>query len=674
MGGSISHVLHSPGTLININSSQKVSDMTRELIYELFDVLKANPRVSVQKIDGLLIRIPKNENILVVSDSSGYNVLQKCVGVNNVEMVKWILNRSHSLDINRGACSLPLHIACLRGFEDIVDMLLKNGARVDLEGRMCWPAANHNVNCEERSKIRPIDDITPSLDRTSDKLQNAIYYAIDGDQPDILDMLIQRGDETWLPWQRKRPLLHLACERGAWQCVQFLIGERADEINQCYDEYYPIHYAVLHDVKFVEKLLQAGAIATVRTATQQMTCLHVLFLLGKKSSEDALLATKLLLDHGLRELINEPDSLGNTPLHALIVRYALEEARFGLDQDYIPWSKWDMLHIVRFMLQQGGRPSINQPGNSALACVLRHVRDFEFRYELLSMLLQEGGDPNMNGRDGSVPLMVCLVPLINKDLLFNFTHNMKVFYLNCVRNLLKHGANPNCSSRTNLTPLHVLMFVAGGYMGLTQSDEKDSSFSFIRQLLEVLLRHDLDPNVKFSSRTQHILLSLLELVLSARNPGDLDYIYDLSLTLIQFGADPNVNICMNEPMICHSQSSFFLKKSSNKVLYYYIQWLCRKEHLLLDPEKRFARIIRLYSMCMDHKELYSCLKVLYTQSAIVPVRTSLCCTLKELYSSPRTLLQQCRVVIYKQLNRAPAKYINKLPLPPPLIKYLLNFE
>ena len=33
------------------------------------------------------------------------------------------------------------------------------------------------------------------------------------------------------------------------------------------------------------------------------------------------------MDHGLRDLINEPDSLGNTPLHALIVRYALEERR-----------------------------------------------------------------------------------------------------------------------------------------------------------------------------------------------------------------------------------------------------------------------------------------------------------------------------------------------------------
>jgi len=42
------------------------------------------------------------------------------------------------------------------------------------------------------------------------------------------------------------------------------------------------------------------------------------------------------------------------------------------------------------------------------------------------MLLQEGGNPNVVGRDGSVPLMVCLVPLINKDPLHHFTHNMKV--------------------------------------------------------------------------------------------------------------------------------------------------------------------------------------------------------------------------------------------------------
>ena len=67
----------------------------------------------------------------------------------------------------------------------------------------------------------------------------------------------------------------------------------------------------------------------MRTSTQLMTALHVLLLQGKKSAEDTLQTAKLLMDHGLRELINEPDSLGNTPLHALIVRYALEVIKLG---------------------------------------------------------------------------------------------------------------------------------------------------------------------------------------------------------------------------------------------------------------------------------------------------------------------------------------------------------
>ena len=109
-----------------------------------------------------------------------------------------------------------------------------------------------------------------------------------------------------------------------------------------------------------------------------------------------------------------------------------------------------MLHIVRYLLQNGARPSINHTRNSALACVLRHVNDWEFRYDLLHMLLQEGGDPNVEGRDGSVPLMVCLVSLLHRDILHHFTHTMKVCYLNCVRILCKYGANPNCTSRSNL--------------------------------------------------------------------------------------------------------------------------------------------------------------------------------------------------------------------------------
>ena len=51
--------------------------------------------------------------------------------------------------------------------------------------------------------------------------------------------------------------------------------------------------------------------------------------MAKKTAEDTLQTVKLLMDNGLRVLINEADSLGNTPLHVLIARYALEERKLA---------------------------------------------------------------------------------------------------------------------------------------------------------------------------------------------------------------------------------------------------------------------------------------------------------------------------------------------------------
>ena len=215
----------------------------------------------------------------------------------------------------------------------------------------------------------------------------------------------------------------------------------------------------------------------------------------------------------------------------------------------------------------------------------------------------------------------------------------------------------------------------------------------------ILLQHGLDPNVRFSQRTQHILLSLMDMVMNARSPADLDHVYALTLTLLQYRADPNVHIATTEPMICHSQSSVFLKKSSHQVLYYYVQVfykeiikkrnseltfgfvfftflqvILRREELLLDPEQRYARIIILYYMAMEHRPLYACLKLLYSQAGLVPMRSALCRLIRQLYSHPRSLKQMCRVTIYNAVGRCSALSVNKLPLPGPLKEYLLSFD
>lgn len=672
MGGAVSHFFQSGSALLTAGNHRGCSDQARAKIRIVFDALRANPRVTVQRLENLLSQIPKSENILAVHNEEGYNLLQKVVAINNVDILRWILSRNP--DLNRGACSFPLHIACLKGHEDCVELLLKHGARIDVEARMCWPGP-HNQNCEERGKHYAEDDCI--ADRSSDKLQSAICYAIDGDQVEILELLMQQGEDHWLPWQQKRPLLHIACERGAWNCVKYLVCERSVEINQCYDEYYPIHQAALQPSKFLELLIQYGADTNVCTATQQLTLLHLVFLLGRKSTEDTLNTCKLLLDHGLRELINKPDSLGNTPLHGLIVRYALEEARYGYDSDIQPWNKWDVLHLARYLLRNGASPSINQAGNSALACVLRHVRDWEFRYEMLNMLLQAGGNPNIVGRDGSVPLMVCLVPLINKDPLNHFTHTMKVCYLNCVRILLKHGANPNCSSRSNLTPLHVLVFSASETMTLGRDAEQN--MEFIRSLLVLLLQHGLDTSIRVSPRTQHILQALLDMVQASRVPSDLQQVYNFTLTFLQYGANPDLCVASTATK-CETSvaSSIYLRAAGNNpVLYHYVIMVSRKEDLMADPMQRFASLIWLYYLSMGHKQVYATLAALLRaqEAGVIPVRaTALCSLLRELNSKPRTLKQIVRHAIYTSLNRKPGLHVSKLPLPNPLKEYILNFD
>ena len=177
MGGALSHFFQSGHALLSSSHNRNVSEQTRRNIRIIFDALCANPKVGAQRLDGLLSSIPRSENILQIHNEDGYNLLQICVGLNNLELIRWCLSRN--IDINRGACSLPLHIACLKGFEDVVELLLKHGARVDVEARMCWPG-HHQHNCEERGR-HSRSRMNQSY-ASSDKLQCAIYYAIDGDQ------------------------------------------------------------------------------------------------------------------------------------------------------------------------------------------------------------------------------------------------------------------------------------------------------------------------------------------------------------------------------------------------------------------------------------------------------------------------------------------------------------
>lgn len=198
MGGSVSQVFRSGSALLT-HRDGKVSESTIDHVQSIFEILRTNPKVSIHTLEVLLGQIAKYENVLAVHDEVGYNLLQRATGLNHVELVRWLLHR-HSLDVNRSPCSLPLHIACLKGYEEIVELLLKNGARIDTDARMCFPGV-HSQNCEERGKYKPTVAVATNSNlcgESTTKLQNALAYAIDGDQINVLNILSQKMEEPWV--------------------------------------------------------------------------------------------------------------------------------------------------------------------------------------------------------------------------------------------------------------------------------------------------------------------------------------------------------------------------------------------------------------------------------------------------------------------------------------------
>lgn len=218
MGGSVSQVFRSGSVLLMTHGRDgaKVSESTIEKVQNVFEILRTNPKVNIQKLELLLGQIAKYENICAVHDEGGYNLLQRATALNHVELLRYLLHR-HCIDVNRSPCSLPLHIACYRGYEECVELLLKYGARIDTEARMCFPGG-HSPNCEERGKYKTAtgssgsagvcgpNSVVPgtsaagsnACEPTTTKLQNALAYAIDGDQINVLNILSQKLEEPWV--------------------------------------------------------------------------------------------------------------------------------------------------------------------------------------------------------------------------------------------------------------------------------------------------------------------------------------------------------------------------------------------------------------------------------------------------------------------------------------------
>ncbi len=189
---------------------------------------------------------------------------------------------------------------------------------------------------------------------------------------------------------------------------------------------------------------------------------------------------QLILDNGGNP--NAQDSLGDSPVHLAVIQNNF----------------YDELDILQLLLKNGGNPNLLD--QKQFASIHFAADSFsETAPEMMKILLEYGGDPNLNGgEDGLTPLHMACVnskihgPTITRILLENGgspnaldLHKRTPLHsaiqlnkndhlrLETIKLLLEKGANPNAGDILGKTPVHCVVL-----------DNRSNSFKVLKLLLE----------------------------------------------------------------------------------------------------------------------------------------------------------------------------------------------
>ena len=651
------------------------------------------------KVKALLHDCPEVDSLGQVVDNEGYSVLLRAVLQSDTEVLQLLIDEGCNLNCSK--CTLPLHLACKRGSLDMVRFLLHNGAAADLETGMCYPHPHAPV-VHVPSRFHFLETDIFECDSNH---RLPLMYALEGDHLEVVQFLLEENCRLSSGWPYQRHPLHHACAHGAYHCVQYLASQKSADIS-CPDEdgLAPLLHAVQWGLPLVKLLVEAGA-NVHSTDYKKQTALHLLFK-NIRDPHELHATTKFLLGTGMEDDVSRLDHQGNSPLHVLVAQLnrlvtsfstptaseaqtdfdqqvldTLESLlKFNADANLVNLSGVTPLHRMLLMLDL---VLSNDPSGLTLETLPgreEYKVDFDLVHCAMEILLHHGADPDRVTAAGRTALLILLQMALNMDPSRLASHQCGL--LECLRLVLEAGARP---SRTLANHINVVTFLSKlGHKCLCLRDHhpQRAMADFLQAAMALLLKHGLESNhcsrrktPQLEGASGNVLLEMVKLARLARQPDDLELVHGWVLTLLQGGANPDIEPYPSDPIICQSQSSIFLQPKGTQAVNHYMCDLADFRSLLDTPQAE--RLLLLFYHSMDHEALYQCMNTAKFLSRFDPNRAPsghFLNLITDLSTQPRSLAQIARVTIYKSLNRQLDPKVRQLPLPTATKQYLLNVE
>lgn len=296
----------------------------------------------------------------------------------------------------------------------------------------------------------------------------------------------------------------------------------------------------------------------------------------------------------------------------------------------------------------------------------------------LRVLFAHNAQPELSTGAGRAPLLLLLQAMHSISPQRLATQGDEL--LQALELLLQAGARP--SAGAHLAVVTSLAQYGQAALRAAQQDDRAVMSNYLHSVLCLLCAHGLDTNRRSAHRRPtiqggcgNLLVEVVRLVEVVEAPCDLDYLTLWVRTLLQWGADPDIEPYPAETVICHSQSSIFLRSKHTHAVHQFLQQI--QDVRLVFEGGHAERLLMLFYNCMDHAALYSCLNTARYVARFDPARVPTAKFLRVIarYAAhPRSLQQEARVAIYRSLGRRLVGRVERLPLPSPMKQYLLEIE
>lgn len=696
-------------------SSGSTNDIFR-IIQHLYQLQKGEGNITSKKVCDEVKTLNFQEDVLNVKDEMyGLNLLQHAIIVNNKEVLELLISNV-TIPAQVG-CNSSSHMAAFVGNKEILTCLLEERP-FDLykKAGLCYPELHEPVSyyrkmgfmfqetykCEIE-KLLPIE-----WAMTNDHLECVI---------EMLTMMKEMGGRKY----NLAKFLHFAASRGAEKCLAYFVKLCPDKIN---------HVSKTGDVPLLEAVVWGRHCAKVlidngadvnRVAVNGDTALHRLY----RNDIDGIFAiydtTKYLLTTGIEQLINTINLKGETALHLLVTHVSYIGGNyFHVEHRQVP--RWQMqpdyqeqvIQTIKLLLRFNADPHIHdslqlQPLNKLLHVTMKASRshdnfdcvqgsinskyiyrnDFKTLAQAIEVLIQNGSEVDTQCAIGHTPLILLVQTLINTevpDLIQQGDHILAACEI-----LLQNGAKCNYISEDKKTFCSLLADLAkkimkrGGVNGafVEQNLTMKKNFAkLVNGILILFLKYGLNPNYKTTKKSPHLsggsgnaLIEFVRVTMHAQDSDDFEIVHTWLRTLFQWGADPDIESYPSDPIICHSQSSIFLKKQSTQAMSHFIHEI--KELQAIFENGHAEELLLLFYKTMDHKVLYDCLSTACFMARFHPMGATgknFLGMISKLAENPRSLKQMARVSIYKAVNRKLSTSVDQLPLPRAMKQYLLDIE